>query len=1401
MVQTTSAAKEVTITTGGPYIMTQPGNQTVTEGQRLIFPCGTEGYPSTISHTWLKDTVDIRTSDGFKAGRININSDGSLIIKTAVKTDKGWYMCRASNGLGHDEASAYLNVIYKPVVLPLPTQLIWAKGYRQQIDCPVDSNPPLLHVIWVKDQSQVQSKGRNDVLSNGTLLVSDVMDVDAGSYRCTPENAMGQGLSSSRVQVVVRDPPQITVSPQLLYIRTLGESVLMNCEATGTPAVSMLWIKVGGKLDDSTGRITKTDKYLEIKNLTKEDHGKYECRAINNIATVVTVTELRIDNTTPHAPFNVTVVPGIFNVTISWQPAYDGGTPQVYVLWFRQASQFDWSTMAVPSQAATYFNLYGLQPDTEYEFKLLSRNEIGNGSFSDVVRQRTLGYSPDAVNALPTDKDGVPYYPEITIKLGPEPAAPVDLTARVRDRNIYLTWRRPLSSAVPIFSYKIEYQHDGKWQYYGDRIKENTTNTATMYDMSTGMYDIYLRSYGTLSYSPWSNVARVHIPGDDVVIPQAMVGGIIGGVLFLLVAILLALVAVFYSRRKERKAKEKKYDDVNYGKPDEMNGRHHESTPKRDRWQHNGGGNLVTSLNNRDSIFFLPQTLDQSASMTRPSLLLDTNDRSHLYGRGVAVGKGYHPDFGRLVPLTNEQNYLSDRSQLESPRPKPGSNQLDVGSLTWPKQHGSRFEQQPLSRPEQPRYGHIPHSYSPSHDDLHPQDYLQHSSFSQNHPYLLFSHSDPSRHQNKVDEFSPVITQHPSHSKQMPSSSSSKYPPLQTVFVTTQPSSPVDTHFLPAARDSHRLQQHPHSSEYPSFQSEDDDVFEGIPQPPHHHVPGFPRQSSMKPSQKTYLDGSSGGHQSDLLLGLEDISSVLGPSEQASQVQASNFWDTAQSTHPTSRAMFENNADIPGYYISTGDNAKPYAMVMPSQDKMASPRHDTIQGSRWPPGYPSEHPHEETDQVPETARRHPQGDTQARSHSQGDTQATSHSQGDTQATSHSQEPPLRSPRKSNSSDSFLQNQSHLFGYASHSKSSSPVNYKASYSKDKLEDSLQHRQAPYTISEFFNEPYYYNELPRPRASSEGRLRMNHSLDPDHHSPDHGISGATRPPFNSASYPDMSLPRHERPGMDMDVRDQHQPYKHSRDHPYQNVDTFMDHPHSHLYHLHQQTLTLSLNRHKVTAPFLPESPEVPVAGLQRFTPRNEHQNPFTAPRQRHLGYHGDQAYRHSAGDVIPSDSVSHSSGIGSRNTSHSTSSYHANRQAGGKGSASFSSGHGQDLSLDISSSHGMGQPHHIRDISGDENYEFDSLKALEDDIMDDLRRYSQLSAGSTNYAAQQDSPPSGSNKYLDSERRFEKLREEFKQYRQQQYYPSDGLFQMPPTATSALPIGLNGEPLYPMDSEML
>lgn len=48
---------------------------------------------------------------------------------------------------------------------------------------------------------------------------------------------------------------------------------------------------------------------------------------------------------------------------------------------------------------------------------------------------------------------------------------------------------------------------------------------------------------------------------DSRLIPEAMIGGIVGGVLFLLVAVLLTTMAIIHSRRKDSKAR----NAANYG--------------------------------------------------------------------------------------------------------------------------------------------------------------------------------------------------------------------------------------------------------------------------------------------------------------------------------------------------------------------------------------------------------------------------------------------------------------------------------------------------------------------------------------------------------------------------------------------------------------------------------------------------------------------------------------------------------------------------------------------------------------------------------------------------------------------------------------------------------------------
>lgn len=51
----------------------------------------------------------------------------------------------------------------------------------------------------------------------------------------------------------------------------------------------------------------------------------------------------------------------------------------------------DWTTLRVESQGVTRYSVYGLQPDTVYEFRVLARNDLGSGQYSNTVQAKTLG--------------------------------------------------------------------------------------------------------------------------------------------------------------------------------------------------------------------------------------------------------------------------------------------------------------------------------------------------------------------------------------------------------------------------------------------------------------------------------------------------------------------------------------------------------------------------------------------------------------------------------------------------------------------------------------------------------------------------------------------------------------------------------------------------------------------------------------------------------------------------------------------------------------------------------------------------------------------------------------------------------------------------------------------------
>ncbi|KAL3886696.1 hypothetical protein ACJMK2_026675 [Sinanodonta woodiana] len=810
------------IVEGQAYIIQPPVNRTAVLGQRIQFTCLAEGYPNNITYRWYKDNRNVNTLPGYLS-RFIIFADGSLIITMVDKVDMGWYTCRPSNGMGQDpEATAYLNVTYSPEVLKnkMTQHLIWALGFFEKLDCPVDANPPVYQFVWTKNGQIVDfAPSKLTLALNGSLLINKVEESDAGNYRCTAISSVGRG-ESDIVQVEVKDPPHFTVRPDSQYIRQLAQTVIMPCAAIGTPAPTITWRKVGGSLEFDD-RIQKLHGNLTINSLQKDDYGIYECEAANEVRKIITSTELIIQNTTPYAPYNVSVSTQLFSATVRWIPAYSS-TPQHYLIWFRSVNGeiSQWQTMMVEPQNATRFTLYNLEPDTTYEFMVLSRNNLGDGQYSEKVRAKTLGYTDDMATALPTDSSGNFYIPPIVKPLGPRPSPPRNLSVSGDPLGIVLSWLPPENTSVPIFYYTVEYRTDGDWVSEQSNVLHPNTSYILKPVLAGKTYQFRVISYGVLAYSyPSEYIAFTVPPEEGFRLSEAEIGGIVGGLLFLIIAVTLAVIAVICSRRRDRK-QAARYGNVKYrGPADDVDSHKPEHTPKRSFISQDPRGYFIRppSETGYDGIFVLPHTKDMYTGFLRDPRIQD---------HGTLL---YDTDKGYKVPHTPQ-------STSHSLTNIPESSQLSAFTK-YSHQSDAVVEEN----------GFI------QRDDLCVSRHSTKSSRSKGRQKIKSPPKDMDIEGSDDNGFLSDTVR-----RRNPGSHQDTFDRSKLVR-STRKQTPV---LSPVPQD----RQLPHSS---FFGDEDDEVFV----PPSQEKPGFPRHSSMKPGRQTYLTETF--DSSGRLLSMNDISSVL----------------------------------------------------------------------------------------------------------------------------------------------------------------------------------------------------------------------------------------------------------------------------------------------------------------------------------------------------------------------------------------------------------------------------------------------------------------------------------------------------------------------------------------------
>ncbi|XP_033874603.3 peroxidasin-like isoform X1 [Acipenser ruthenus] len=176
-----------------------------------------------------------------------------------------------------------------PRITSEPQDVDVTSGNTVYFTCRAEGNPKP-EIIWLRNNNELDMRddSRLNLLEDGTLMIQDTRETDQGVYQCMAKNAAGEVMTS---QVTLRyfgapSRPSFVIQPQNTEV-LVGESVTLECSATGQPHPRISWTKGDGTPLPSDSRIAITSSGgLFIQNINQADGGQYTCFASNNVDTI-----------------------------------------------------------------------------------------------------------------------------------------------------------------------------------------------------------------------------------------------------------------------------------------------------------------------------------------------------------------------------------------------------------------------------------------------------------------------------------------------------------------------------------------------------------------------------------------------------------------------------------------------------------------------------------------------------------------------------------------------------------------------------------------------------------------------------------------------------------------------------------------------------------------------------------------------------------------------------------------------------------------------------------------------------------------------------------------------------------------------------------------------------------
>uniref|UniRef100_A0A8C3K8U4 Ig-like domain-containing protein n=1 Tax=Calidris pygmaea TaxID=425635 RepID=A0A8C3K8U4_9CHAR len=216
-----------------------------------------------------------------------------------------WCRCPSGHGLVSPQRAVFAE---PPPRLMVPGNITASPGQDVVMSCPVLSAVPY-NLTWSWDGKAAQpGDGRTRLLQNHSLEISRVQPGDGGLYECVARSAHGtataslwlfiQGSMSVENKMTRRSwstqhtedlgseggCSKRTESSEEQMVAE-GSDVTFTCEATGSPAPAVTWMKDGKPLAWQSNHISGGPR-LSLVAVGPADAGVYSCLAANEVGEV-----------------------------------------------------------------------------------------------------------------------------------------------------------------------------------------------------------------------------------------------------------------------------------------------------------------------------------------------------------------------------------------------------------------------------------------------------------------------------------------------------------------------------------------------------------------------------------------------------------------------------------------------------------------------------------------------------------------------------------------------------------------------------------------------------------------------------------------------------------------------------------------------------------------------------------------------------------------------------------------------------------------------------------------------------------------------------------------------------------------------------------------------------------